>query len=757
MNRKWFNKQFYILALFSLLFTVGMNFSPVAVAQTAETLELDLADCDPGIVTNTTADISVQHYYNGENLGNSVAQGANGTSNDGSLTTYTGSELQIEMLGTASPKQALGTVQAIVTVDGNEVFNETTTDGSNGPEGSFNYTIISLDAPVVVTVISTACDNVTTVQHSTYPAPSNGFDFTCGVNQTVEPGVVAQYPLHAFNMPSAHYYQGIDVTMTSTPDGASMAGSPVGLTWQSDHTGIASVPTAALTQNQAYTLTFAARSTHPGFPGTATCQATLTVTSTALPTANIVCNTGGPGAGTGDCTIPYGSSARIVWTSANTTACTVSPSGWTGVTGDQSTGSLTSTTTYTANCTGPGGSVAGSVTVTVQSPPDFAISCSPAATPIPTGSTTSFDITTTTNTGFNSPVTITEQFNPNTQDLPKVQYSNNGQVPNATTTAEISTDNISPIAYTITFIGTADNGVTHSVDCNLTITLLAPEPPQNVDVSNAGCGVLVISWEPGSKGTGGTPDGYRVYRRNNPIKDWEQLGNNIPETGKPSYEVTDSDPLEPTGSNYYAVSSYNSGGESELVEPNETPIVPTVCEANLSASDKDLIAVQGRVNKTFPVTACSGQSEAVSMPNNSIFSPGDIVTFKINICNTGSNSVTGIRLHDTMTNLTVVNSEEITSTEVNGIPCMRNYVVNDNLREIDFELENIEAAPPTRVCSITFKARVPDVPVEENNILHRFQNLVDLVADDQTANFSTPPYLYGDTDRNPDRGEASPN
>ncbi len=68
--------------------------------------------------------------------------------------------------------------------------------------------------------------------------------------------------------------------------------------------------------------------------------------------------------------IAYNTSTTITWTSANTASCTVTPNNWTGTSGSQSTGSLTSNRTYTATCTGTNGSqVSDSVTVTVGAEP----------------------------------------------------------------------------------------------------------------------------------------------------------------------------------------------------------------------------------------------------------------------------------------------------------------------------------------------------------------------------------------------------
>lgn len=64
-----------------------------------------------------------------------------------------------------------------------------------------------------------------------------------------------------------------------------------------------------------------------------------------------------------------GGSSTITWSSNDATSCTVTPGGWTGTSGSQSTGALASNTTYTVNCTGSGGNASASATVTVTSSP----------------------------------------------------------------------------------------------------------------------------------------------------------------------------------------------------------------------------------------------------------------------------------------------------------------------------------------------------------------------------------------------------
>lgn len=73
----------------------------------------------------------------------------------------------------------------------------------------------------------------------------------------------------------------------------------------------------------------------------------------------------------GPVTIAYNTNATLSWTSANATTCTASGawSGSKGVSGNQSTGNLTSTQTYSLSCTGAGGTTQDSVTVQVSPPP----------------------------------------------------------------------------------------------------------------------------------------------------------------------------------------------------------------------------------------------------------------------------------------------------------------------------------------------------------------------------------------------------
>lgn len=116
--------------------------------------------------------------------------------------------------------------------------------------------------------------------------------------------------------------------------------------------------------------------------GTNTSWATVTVVS-----APLVSITASP------MTIAPGSSSWLTWSSSGATSCSVSPSGFTGTSGSRATVAMWSTSTYTLNCSGPGGSSSQSVTISVVAPPVTPtpiVTVSPSSRTVTSGGTTSF-------------------------------------------------------------------------------------------------------------------------------------------------------------------------------------------------------------------------------------------------------------------------------------------------------------------------------------------------------------------------------
>ena len=159
------------------------------------------------------------------------------------------------------------------------------------------------------------------------------------------------------------------VDLTVSPTTVSSGGSAT-LSWNTTNaasctasgswSGSKSVPagsqsTGPLTTSQGYALNCASAAGNP-------CSDTANVTVSGLltPNADIAAN---------PTTIPYNTASMISWTSSNVDSCTVSPTGWTGTSGNYSSGNLTSSQTYTLNCTGPSGAASDAVTVNVQEMP----------------------------------------------------------------------------------------------------------------------------------------------------------------------------------------------------------------------------------------------------------------------------------------------------------------------------------------------------------------------------------------------------
>jgi hypothetical protein len=117
-------------------------------------------------------------------------------------------------------------------------------------------------------------------------------------------------------------------------------------------------------QQQSQTLQQIAQNTIPPVVTVPTPTPTQSQGSTPTPTASITVN-GSANA----INIPYNTAATISWHSTNANSCSVSPTGWSGISSNQSTGNLTASQTYTVSCSGAGGSVSAGVTVNVAAMP----------------------------------------------------------------------------------------------------------------------------------------------------------------------------------------------------------------------------------------------------------------------------------------------------------------------------------------------------------------------------------------------------
>ncbi len=178
--------------------------------------------------------------------------------------------------------------------------------------------------------------------------------------------------------------QSVTVTVTATPaPTVSLSASPLSvvtggsstLTWSSINatscnasgawTGAKALSGSESTGVLTVTSTFTLSCTGTG--GTASQSVTVTVTATPAPTVSLSAS---------PTSVVTGGSSTLTWSSINATSCTASGA-WTGtkaLSGSESTGVLTVTSTFTLSCIGAGGTAAKSVTVTVTPAATYAIS-----------------------------------------------------------------------------------------------------------------------------------------------------------------------------------------------------------------------------------------------------------------------------------------------------------------------------------------------------------------------------------------------
>ncbi len=298
---------------------------------------------------------------------------------------------------------------------------------------------------------------------------------SCGANQTVIIGDDAYYTITALGATLD-----VNVTMASNPAGASMLTSPLVLSGKNSYTEIAVVPTASLTPNQTYVLTFTG---DDGVNQPVLCSVNLTVGS-GTPEVEIYFNgSSGPVVLSGNQT-----SGTISWTVQNASSCTattlpdpntVTPA-WSGSVsasgGSQAVSGLEFNTAYTfaISCTGPGGSDVDSVDVSsVPQNPAGDLYCKQGLTPNRQSCTANYGENGYLHwdTNFTTSCSISDN-NPSLPDL--------GSVPlNQSQASPMLTGNLTQTTtFTLTCPGVS--GTTPLVD-NLTITVNA-NPDYRFDV-----------------------------------------------------------------------------------------------------------------------------------------------------------------------------------------------------------------------------------------------------------------------------------
>ena len=607
--------------------------------------------------------------------------------------------------------------------------------GTSGSRSSGNLTATTTYVETCNGPGGTATSSVTV---NVLPAPD--FSANCSpATSTITQGATTSFSLST--IPSNGFASGVTFSANFSPNTGTLPTVSF-----SNNGAIPSATTSAIistngsTTAGAYTITFSGT----GGGVTHTCTTNVIVNASA-PTVSITAN------GTaGSVTVSYNTAATIAWTSSNATSCSISPSGWTGTSGSQSSGNLTATTTYMVTCNGPGGNATANVVVNVLPAPNFAVSCLPITSTVSQGSNTAYTLSTSGSNGFASGVTFSASFSPNTGTLPTVSFSNNGATPDATTVALISTTGATTSGnYTMTFSGTG-GGITKTCNVNLTVNVTNPPPPPTnlTAINTVTCGAVTVTWQP--DGAHDTSIQYEVYKATSGSGPWTLMTTVPYQNGLATYSQTDNTPS--SGSNYYYVTASKNGIVS--AQAFTSPVSPQVCAVNIDFSNKDLFRVN---NNTASAGAgvnnsCNGQSDVFTLPNQALFKEGDKVYFRINVCNNCNQTLTGITVNESasLSGLTNIAYDASFTSPAGCVVSANDVAKTYSLADI---APAVNGTPS--VCSFVLTANVSSGGGPAGQ-LYRFQNIATINSSQASKTISTPRYLFGVGSGVPTRNETSP-
>jgi uncharacterized repeat protein (TIGR01451 family) len=428
-------------------------------------------------------------------------------------------------------------------------------------------------------------------------------------------------------------------------------------------------------------------------------------------------------------------------------------------------GDTPGTFTYIITCNGALNTTTSStVTLVVKYGEDFTLACSPPMEVVVAGGTpsdTSYNLTTTPHNGFTTQIYYhVDYVIGGGGNQPQISFDSDIAPVGSTTVALIhTTGRTDPGSYTINFAAVSGSyyaGIAHY--CTVTLIVLPnvegyPDNPV-ASADNTDCGGVTVNWTQENY-TWAAATGFRVFRSSA----WPWDDNNAVDISGllPSGARSYRDNTALYSDNYYKVVSYfgiygNYG--SNVVLSNALP-----CNASLSErSDKDIVVVQGKINKTFTPEPCSGTSDVPTLPGNALFSVGDRVTFRINVCNTGPVPLTQMRLEDHLDkNLT--DPADFTPSCVSSSGGRGGgiyYSPSDKIVHVPLCDMDAGSRNSPSVQSFTFSAKII-APVSATVGLFRFQNIADIYSNEiYRTEVMTPPYLFTVGGDLPKRSETAP-
>ncbi len=466
------------------------------------------------------------------------------------------------------------------------------------------------------------------------------------------------------------------------------------------------------------------------------------------------------------CRVDSGSIVSLEYNSPGAETCDIAPQigSVTPPHGFRNTLPITVDTTFTLNCrTGTVTAPPSQVNIIVnQGEEDFNISCESPSYLVQGGSAY-FQIETNSLNGFNKSV----NFSTNVSVVgdpgePEISYPViepiSSQIPGNPRFRLVgvsAADDTPAIDYMASFTATS-RGITHTKVCYFTVSEQPlPPSPTTVKAEPGLCERIVVSWTHASP----RPEEYVIYHSfsdNDPSG--QEVGRVSGQINSFEYRV---DPAFVDRVHYFAVASSSGGRLSPRAYSDGSGVNP--CAPDMNLSDKDLISVRGKINKTFTPVACNDKSDAVTLPNNALFTSGDRVTFQINICNADEEgALTNGRVVDTMYNPNNINTQfnleyVIGSVSTNPAGCAGE--ISESLHELSFAIPELLPKDPgtvARSCAVRFTATLK-TPQNPTSKVYRFQNMGEISGNFPTSPklYSTPPYLFSLTGI-PEREETAP-
>ncbi len=461
------------------------------------------------------------------------------------------------------------------------------------------------------------------------------------------------------------------------------------------------------------------------------------------PTATLLCegiNTKTPTPG--PCDVIYGSSAILTWSSEYASECRISPGTWKNTTaGSGATNNLTTSTSFTLSCTGPGGTSAPStVQINVVANPDYGFTIIPYRDVREQGQISTVNLLATNPIqGFNSPVTMSVQsVVPSTLPISQIEITQNPvNAPySSSAIAEIDTTGVPLGVYTITFRsegGTSTDPKTRVMQLEIT-GASAPTAPVSVNADAGECSEIQVAWNAGSGHNSSIE--YRVYRSANG-NDWGSPIHTVKNSGQASYSFLDTGLT--AGTYYYRVSASVGSDGAPAYSGTAGPVIVASCEASLEGSYKRVLGT----GTTPPSHSACGSQNNIPLPNGNVYVSGQTVFFEICVRNSGNEALSNVSVSET-------HSSDQNLENVQFVRSSGNCATGSGAGP--YTIGNLSGGG---VCSIIVTARVSN-PGGPASTLHRFTNFATINSSTISRVVNTLPEVFSVGAGIPDRVETSP-